>query len=106
MPEYLVGIMYHEKESFALWKRGVIEDYESSTGLYIDADNPDHALAWGAQVGSALLKHADPGTTADWNALYYCWLVESPATSNWAHRLDKFQHVRVGQMPNLQQMMG
>ncbi len=33
MATFLVGIQYHEPESFALWKRGVIEDYESSIEL-------------------------------------------------------------------------
>jgi hypothetical protein len=51
------------------------------------------------------LQHADPGTNVVWDDLYYCWPVESPSTSCWAHCLDRFQHIDCGEMPNLQQMI-
>ena len=35
MPQYLVGILFHEPEPFAQWNRGLIEDYESSTGARV-----------------------------------------------------------------------
>ena len=57
MAEYLVGIQYHEPEPYAQWERGVMEDYESSTGLFVEADSPEAAVAWGEQVGQALLRH-------------------------------------------------
>jgi hypothetical protein len=104
MPEYLVGICYHEPEPFALWQRGVIEDYESSTGLWVAAESPDEAVAWGKRVGEALHRMVNGDPSADWGVDYSCWLEESPATSCWAHCLDFFQRVRVGEMPRLDQM--
>jgi hypothetical protein len=47
MPRYLIGIMFHEPEPFAEWKRGLIEDYESNTGLFVDAGSAIEAIAWG-----------------------------------------------------------
>jgi hypothetical protein len=105
MPEYLVGIGYHEPEAFALWNRGAIEDYESSTGVFVEADTPADALAWAGRVGEALLRHINGDPALDWKAFGYdCWLEESPAASGWGHCLDFFPHVRVGQMPDLDRM--
>ena len=105
MAEYLVGILYHEPEPFAQCNDGLVEDYESSTGLFIEADSPEAAVAWGEQVGEALLRHVNREATLDWRALgYRCWLEESPRESGWGHCLNFFQHVRVGQMPDLERM--
>jgi hypothetical protein len=104
MTEFLIGIMYHEPEGFALWNRGVIEDYESSTGLFIQSEDSEEAIAWGEQVGEALLRYANGDESLDWKAHGHCWLEKSPRHSHWAHCLDFFQHVRVGQMPDLERM--
>jgi hypothetical protein len=105
MPEYLIGIMYHEPDSFEQWNRGIIEDYESSTGLYIEADSEQAAIEWGEHVGEALLRLANANQTLDWKSFgHRCWLESSPNTSCWAHCLDFFQHVRFGQMPDLKRM--
>lgn len=104
MPEYLVGICYHEPEPYALWKLGLIEDYESSTGLWVTPKSPAEAVAWGERVGEALHRKVNTDPTADWLAEYSCWLEESPSTSGWAHCLDFFQRVHVGEMPPLERM--
>jgi hypothetical protein len=105
MPEYLVGISYHEPEPFARWQRGLIEDYESSTGLWVTADTPAEAVAWGGRVGEALHRHANGDPTADWTgAGHFCWLEESPEASGWAHCLGFFPRVRVGEVPPLDRM--
>ena len=104
MPEYLVGICYHEPGPFALWQRGVIEDCESSEGLWVSAESPEEAIAWGERVGEALHRKVNGDPAADWRAGYSCWLEDSPATSGWVYCLDFFQRVRVGEMPPLDQM--
>ncbi|MBO0699183.1 MAG: hypothetical protein J2P46_12375 [Zavarzinella sp.] len=105
MPEYLVGFSYHEPEPYALWQRGVIEDFESGTGLWVTADTPAGAVAWGERVAEALHRRVNNDPTADWaGAGHSCWVEESPAASGWAHCLDFFQRVRAGQMPPLDRM--
>jgi hypothetical protein len=47
MRQYLIGMMFHEPEPFAQWNRGLNEDYESSTGLFIEAPSALEAIAWG-----------------------------------------------------------
>lgn len=104
MPDYLIGFSYHEPEPYALWQRGVVEDFESSDGLWVTAGTPAEAIAWGERVAEALHRRVnDPA--ADWSgAGHFAWLEESPATSSWAHCLDFFQRVRAGEMPPLDRM--
>ena len=105
MPEYLVGFSYHEPEPYALWQRGVIEDYESSTGLWVTADTPAEAVAWTERVAEALHRRVNGDPAADWAEVgHFCWVEESPTTSGWAHCFDFFQRVRVGEMPQLDGM--
>lgn len=105
MPEFLIGVMFHEPDPFHQWNRGLIEDYESSTGLFVDADSATDALAWGQQVGQALLRYVNHDETLDWSTLgHRCWLEEAPEKSGWGHCLSFFQHVRVRELPNLEQM--
>ena len=49
MQTFLIGLMYHEPESWRLWNAGVISDYESSTGVFVDAQTEQDALAWGSK---------------------------------------------------------
>jgi hypothetical protein len=103
--EYLIGIAYHEPEPYGQWERGLIEDYESSTGLFVEATSPGAAVEWGEQVGQALLRHTNGDVSLDWKSLgYFCWVEESPLSGGWGHCLDFFQHVRVGQWPDLERM--
>ncbi|MCA9096000.1 MAG: hypothetical protein KDA68_21115 [Planctomycetaceae bacterium] len=104
MMTYLIGIMFHEPEGFDLWNRGIVEDYESNTGLFVEAESEAEAIAWGEQVGTALLRDVNRDYSLDWKASgYYCYL-ENPQTTGWKHCLDFFQHVKVGQMPDLNLM--
>lgn len=105
MPDYLVGFTFHDPESYALWQRGVIEDYESSTGLWVTADTAGEAMAWGERVGEALHRQVNGDASADWiGAGHYCWVEDSPAASGWAHCLNFFQRVRIGEIPPLDRM--
>ena len=99
---YLVGIMYHEPEPFALWNRGVIEDYESSTGVFIDAATREEAVAWGEAIGEAALRKLNSDDRLDWKGFgYSAWIEDSIEKSGWSHAVSFFQHVKVGEMPDL-----
>jgi hypothetical protein len=103
--EFLVGVSYHEPEACDQWNRGLIEDYESATGLFVEADSAEAAVEWGEQVGQALLRHVNDDPALDWKSLgNICWVEESPQESGWGHCLDFFQHVRVGEWPELDRM--
>jgi hypothetical protein len=65
MPEYLVGFSFHEPVPYALWQRGVIEDFESSTGLWVLAGTPAVALAWAEQVAVAVHRRVNGDPAAD-----------------------------------------
>jgi hypothetical protein len=105
MPEYLIGVMFHEPDAFALWNQGSIEDYESTTGIFIEAESTEAALAWGERIGESLLQYLNHDSTLNWKKLgYFCWVEESPSTCSWKHCLSFFQHVPVGQMPDFDRM--
>jgi hypothetical protein len=102
MPEYLVGFSYHDPQSYALWQRGVVEDFESSTGLWVTAGTPAEAVAWGERVAEAFHRLVNNDPAADWaGAGHFAWVEESPASSGWGHCLDFFPQVRAGELPPL-----
>ncbi|SFQ54381.1 hypothetical protein SAMN05216229_1372 [Geopseudomonas sagittaria] len=105
MQTYLVGLQYHEPESYALWKNGVVEDYESSTGIFVKAKSEGEALAWGMEVANAVLRAAnnDSGLSAGTFG-YECWIEHNPEKSDWQHCLSFFQEVAVGELPNIEKM--
>jgi hypothetical protein len=83
----------------------LLEDHESSTGLFIDAYAAAEAVAWGQHVGQALLRYVNHDDSLNWKMLgYFCWVEESPRESCWSHCLDFFLRVRFGEMPSLEHM--
>jgi hypothetical protein len=105
MRDFLVGFSYHEPEPHAMWQRGIVEDYESSTGLWVIAEQPTEAIAWAEHVAKALHRKVNDDPLADWKqAGHFCWIEENPSTSGWSHCLGFFQRVRVGEMPPLERM--
>lgn len=106
MATYLIGMLYHEPDMWALYQKSVIEDYESSTGIFIDAPSPEAAIAWGEIVAEALLRKANTDETLDWKALgYWCWIEKNPQDSNWKHCLSFFQNIKAGEWPSLEAMI-
>jgi hypothetical protein len=105
MNEYLVGLMYHYPDTYELWNKGIVEDYEASTGLFITASSVAEALDWGAVVAERLLNHVHG--TADMKLEQFdhgCWHEATPSNCHWSHCLDFFQHVACNQMPELDHM--
>jgi hypothetical protein len=105
MNEYLVGIVYHEPKSYELWRKGVIEDYESSTGIFIYAESDEMALSWGEVIASALFKLVNPTEIKTWKEFGYdCW-IEDEEHSNWKQSFGFFQRVKYEELP-IMELMG
>lgn len=105
MNTYLIGIMFHEPDAWNLWHKGVVEDYESSSGLFVGANSAEQAIAWGEVVGEALLRYVNHDATLQWHQLgYRCWVEGNPSASCWKHCLSHFQTVKVGTMPDFEKM--
>ena len=82
-----------------------MEDYESSTGVFIDAPSAEGALAWGETIAAALFRHVNHDPSLDWKGFgYFAWIEPSPATSAWKHCLGFFPRVAVGTMPDFDRM--
>ncbi|SJN22491.1 hypothetical protein FM109_04225 [Vibrio casei] len=97
--------MYHEPESWDLWNKGVIEDYESSTGIFITASSIADAIKWAEIIGEKLLRFVNSDNSLSYSKLNYeCWHEPDIKESGWDHCLSHFQHVKVGEMPNLKNM--
>src|SRR6516162_7294191 len=98
MNEYLIGFGYHEPESYAAWERGVTEDFESSTGIFISAPTKEEALRWGEVVAGELFRRLNPKEARTWKEVGHdLWIEENPASCSWKHCLSFFQHVHVGE---------
>lgn len=103
---YLVGIVYHEPGPLALWNRGAIEDYESATGVFIDASSREEAIAWGESIGQAAIRLLNSDDSLDWKSFgHHVWIAD-PTEKNgwprgWPRDVSNFQRVEVGEMPDL-----
>ncbi len=105
MNEYLVGLLYHEPDRYELYERGIVEDCESSTGIFIYAESAEDAVAWGDAIAEKLLQRCNGDDSLNWRKLgYYCWVEPSPTSCHWSHCLAFFQRVQVGEWPNLDAM--
>jgi len=103
--EYLFIFQYHEPESLQLFERGLTEDYESTTGVFIEAESAEEASIWCQVVAQELLRRCNNDNTLDWKRSgYSCWMESIPEISPWSHCLSFFQHVHVGEMPNIDAM--
>jgi len=104
MKTYLVGMFYHDQQDNDLWEAGVIEEYESSTGIFITAGSEQEAISWGEQIASKLFKITNPNEGKSWNSFgHNCW-IENIENSNWKHCFDFFQNVKFGEMPDFSNM--
>lgn len=105
MKEYLVGIMYHEPKAYQMWLKGVMEDYESSTGVFIEANSEEEALKWSELISSKLFQKLNPKEDKEWKDFEYSnWVESDPASSCWNHCLDFFQRIKVGELPDFSKM--
>ena len=104
---YLVGFCFHEPGAYEMAQRGLMEDYESSTGVFVNAPSAEEALAWGETVAEALFRHIHGDASLDWKAAGdFAWIEESPQTGAWKHCLGFFPRVAIGQMPDFDRMSG
>jgi len=104
MSVYLVGIMYHDTESYRRWNKGLTEDYELSTGIFITAEFEGEALAWGNQISAMLFKKINPDESADWKSFGYDSWIENIEGGCWKQNYGCFQSVKIGELPNFDLM--
>ncbi|GAC1303460.1 MAG: hypothetical protein NVSMB24_09520 [Mucilaginibacter sp.] len=104
MKEYLIAICFHEAESYKSWLKGEIEDYESSTGIFITANSELEALKWGEIVADKLFKTLNPGEQKSWKDFEYDCRIEDVESSAWQSTFGFFQKIKYGEMPNFDLM--
>jgi hypothetical protein len=105
MEKYLVGISYHDPESYESWEKGMLEDYESSTGIFINANSSEEAISWGEIIGEELFKKENPNESRSWKSFeHFCWIEEDWKVSGWEHCFDFFQNVDIGIHPDYEKM--
>ncbi len=102
---YLVIFQYHEPISREQFADGVIEDFESTTGVFIEANSAEAALTWCKSVAQELLCRCNRNSFLNWESFgYSCWIEPQPEKSPWSHCLSFFPHVRAGEFPNVDAM--
>jgi hypothetical protein len=106
MSTFLVGISWCDPEEVAAYKRvGLDDDPRCSTGLFIDAANPDEALSWAKTLAAKFMEFLFHEKQYPPEALEIsCRLEPSPESSGWKHCLDFFQRISVGQFPDFRKM--
>lgn len=105
MENYLVGISYHESEYLDSKEKEVFEDYESSTGIFINAKSSDEAIAWGEIIGDELFKKKNPNESESWMSFgHFCWIEEDLEESSFEPYFDFLQTVDNGSHPDYEKM--
>lgn len=105
MKKYLISLMYHYPQDYELWKKGRIEDYESSTGLFVNAKTEKEAIKWSRVVATNLLNYVNGTTNLTMEQFQHsCRLIQQPENSSWSHCLGFFQTVCVGEIPPLEKL--
>jgi hypothetical protein len=105
MEKYLVGISYHESEHFESLEKGIYEDYESATAIFITANSTEEALAWGEIVAEELFKKKNPNESDSWKSFgHYCWIEEDWKESNWEYCLEFFRNINYGTHPDYEKI--
>ncbi len=105
MTKYLVGMIYHDPVSYEMWKSGHIEDFESTTGIFITSENEPEAIAWGEQIAQMLFERINASETNSWKSFgYTCWILDDWKNSHWKHCLEFFQSVNIHEIPGLEKM--
>jgi hypothetical protein len=104
MPTFLYGFGYEQKDEMD-HNRATGSDFESSTGVFIDAPSEADALAWGCEISEAFMRYAHGNPSVSWRALRYAhWIEPDPESCSWKHCLSFFPKVRVGEFPDFARM--
>lgn len=93
--EYLVIFQYREPEPLQLFERGVAEDYESTTGVFINAESDEEALIWSGAIAQERLRYCNGDRSLDWKYMGYTnWIESNPEKLPWSHCLSFFSMPR------------
>jgi hypothetical protein len=104
MPAYLYGFGYEQKDEMD-YNRRTGADFESSTGVFIDAPSEAEALEWGREICEAYVRYEHGDPSISWRHLGYAhWIEPDPETCSWKHCLSFFPRVRVGEFPDFSRM--
>jgi hypothetical protein len=106
MNAFLIGLSWCDPEEVRAYVcAGLDDDPRCSTGLFIMAEDEAAALSWGNEVSQKYLgflfaeKNYQPEQLE-----VHCWVEADPQDCSWAHCLDFFQRVQVGQVPEFPKM--
>lgn len=94
MPEFLYGFGYEQKDEME-YNRRTDSDFESSTGVFIDAATEAESREWGREIAEAFVHYAHDDPSISWRAIGYAdWIEQDPESSSWKHCLLFFPRVR------------
>ena len=99
MNKYLILFMYHDTESYALFEKGIAEDYECTTALFIMSHSEAEALNWCKEIAKKFFKELHPTLITSWESQYECW-VEDPSEYRNPSALPILPCVQIGEFPN------
>lgn len=109
MTRYLFRFGYCTPSQWAANEAHGGED-ESSSAFFVEADSPEAALAWGAEVAEAFVQSlfSSSGWTAgapSWKeARFAHWLEESPEDAFPPEQLRTLPVVKAGELPDLRRL--
>lgn len=97
--EFLIALQYHFSKDYDLWKKGYIDDYKASTGIFIRAQDANAALEWSREISRNLLNYVNDRDDLTLEEFQHeNWIVLNPEESVWARRLKFFSACGAGRV--------
>jgi len=104
MAKYLYIFGYQTPEQVVNAARQGIPD-EASRALFIEADSPEQALAWGREVSEEFVRRLFPGQQVSWKALNFAqWIESAPQTEYPAEILAQLPAIACGSYPDFDRL--
>lgn len=99
MPKYFYRFGYQTPNQYKLSRSLWFED-EDSAGVFIEAADPESALAWGEEISERFIKLLFNNERVSWRGTdFYCGIEEG---AEWS---DGIAFVRVGEYPKYEEWL-
>ena len=103
MPKYLYLFTYQTPSQRQCVEDGFAE--ESSAAVFVEANSPEEAMAWGREISERFVGHLFQGKQVSWRSLgFESWIEAEPKKEFPSELLERVPVVSCGVFPDFNQL--